>query len=86
MALGYKTGGRGKGTPNKLTGDVKNMIIEALQNSGGVEYLEKQAVENPNAFLTLVGKVIPFALSSDPDNPAFPSTIEIVLKNAIGAS
>jgi hypothetical protein len=38
---------------------VKDMILEALDRAGGVEYLEKQAKENPRAFLSLLTKVIP---------------------------
>lgn len=34
-----KTGGRQKGTPNRLTSDVKAMILEALDKAGGVSYL-----------------------------------------------
>lgn len=64
MAKGKKTGGRKAGTPNKLTGAVKDMVLTALAESGGVEYLKLQARENPNAFLTLVGKVIPLQLGA----------------------
>jgi hypothetical protein len=35
------------------------MIEAALTAKGGQEYLEKQADENPVAFLTLVGKILP---------------------------
>jgi len=59
MARGKKTGGRQKGTPNKFTGEVKGMIIEALNGVGGSKYLKKQAAKNPSAFLSLVGRVIP---------------------------
>ena len=59
-----KTGGRQKGTQNKLTADVKSMILAALDNAGGVEYLVLQARENPSAFLTLVGKVLPTQLAN----------------------
>jgi hypothetical protein len=69
MAKGTKTGGRKKGTPNKVTGAVKDMVLTALGNAGGVEYLEKQAKENPTAFLTLIGKVIPLQVAGDQDNP-----------------
>ena len=31
--------GRPKGVPNKLTGDVKAMILEALDRAGGASYL-----------------------------------------------
>lgn len=57
-----KTGGRQKGTPNKISADVKAMVLEALSNAGGADYLLKQAKENPNAFLTLVGKVLPMTV------------------------
>ena len=58
-----KTGGRRKGTPNKLNADVKAMILAALAAKGGQKYLEKQADENPTAFLTLVGKIIPLQVT-----------------------
>ena len=61
--------GRKKGVPNKITGDVKAMILKALANKGGVEYLEEQADKNPVAFLTLIGKVLPMTLAGDPDAP-----------------
>ena len=35
-----KTGGRRKGTPNKLNADVKAMILAALAAKGGQKYLE----------------------------------------------
>jgi hypothetical protein len=69
MAKGIKTGGRRAGTPNKLTADVKAMILSALDQAGGVEYLLMQARENPTAFLTLVGKVLPMTVSGDPNAP-----------------
>lgn len=54
-----KTGGRQKGTPNRVTGTLKEMILQALGEVGGVSYLVKQARENPAPFLTLVGKALP---------------------------
>jgi len=51
--------GRPKGVPNKTTTALKEMILEALNNKGGIAYLEGQADENPTAFLTLIGKVLP---------------------------
>lgn len=68
MARGHKTGGRKKGTPNKLTAAVKDMIIQALDNEGGVDYLQRVAKENPTAFCTLLGKVIPMQVEGG-DNP-----------------
>ena len=63
--------GRPKGVPNKINGALKEMILEALESSGGVDYLAKQAESNPTAFLTLVGKVLPMTVSGDSNNPLF---------------
>lgn len=74
-----KTGGRQKGTTNKITADVKAMVLEALDQAGGVSYLLTQAQSNPNAFLTLVGKVLPMTVAGDADNPlAVVTRIELV--------
>jgi hypothetical protein len=56
---GKKTGGRQKNTPNKLTVEIRQMILGALDAVGGQEYLTKQAEENPTAFMTLLGRVVP---------------------------
>ena len=63
MATGRKTGGRQSGTPNKLTADVKDMILAALDQAGGVNYLLAQSESNPSAFMTLIGKVLPMQLT-----------------------
>jgi hypothetical protein len=54
--------GRKAGVPNKVTGALKDMVLQALSDAGGVEYLSRQAKENPSAFLTLVGKVLPLQI------------------------
>lgn len=59
MAKGFKTGGRKAGTPNKATRELKDMILGALDAEGGMEYLRAQARENPVAFMSLVGRVLP---------------------------
>lgn len=51
--------GRVKGVPNKITGDVRQMVLDALAAAGGAGYLQRQADENPAAFLALVGKTLP---------------------------
>ncbi len=83
MAAGHKTGGRQKGTPNKITADLKRAILEAAEAAGGeggtVGYLTLQAQENPAAFLTLIGKVLPTTLAGDPNNPVSTVTrIELI--------
>ena len=60
--------GRPKGSPNKTTAAVKDMVIQALNGAhkdGGAAYLQQQAKDNPTAFLTLVGKVIPLQVGGE---------------------
>lgn len=64
-----KTGGRKAGTPNKINADLKAMILEALDKAGGAAYLLTQARDNPTAFLTLVGKVLPMTVAGDQSAP-----------------
>ena len=65
--------GRPKGSPNKITADLKRAILEAAEAAGGeggtAGYLTRQADENPAAFMTLLGKVLPTTLAGDPENP-----------------
>ena len=51
--------GRKKGVPNKITASVKEMILAALDAVGGQRYLEEQAKQNPQAFMSLLGRIIP---------------------------
>ena len=64
--------GRKKGVPNKITKALKDMILQALANVGGENYLQTQAAENPTAFLTLVGKVLPLQVKQDGQDPRVP--------------
>jgi hypothetical protein len=69
MAKGTKTGGRKAGTPNKITAALKEAILLAADNAGGeggmVGYLTRQASENPPAFLSLLGKVLPMTVNAE---------------------
>jgi len=68
-----KTGGRQKGTTNKTTKALKDMILGALEKAGGKgggeAYLLKQAKKDPKTSLALVGKVLPLQVTGDKDNP-----------------
>lgn len=75
---GKRTGsGRPKGSPNKINGLLKEAILEALENSGGIDYLSQQAEEHPTAFLTLLGKTLPMTIAGDKDNPLNISSISV---------
>lgn len=51
--------GRPRGRLNKVNRELREMILTALSEAGGVEYLTRQATENPPAFLALLGKLLP---------------------------
>ena len=51
--------GRPKGMLNANTKALKDMILGALDQAGGQDYLARQAEENPGPFMTLVGKCLP---------------------------
>lgn len=67
MALGQKTGGRTKGTPNKMTTAAKDAIAEAAERLGGVNRLTEwaqEAPENERAFwATIYPKLLPLQVS-----------------------
>lgn len=67
MAFKKKTGGRKAGVPNRVPAALKEMILQALTNLGGVDYLEKQAKENPQSFMTILGKVLPLDINAKTD-------------------
>ncbi len=69
LVKGANKQGRKKGVPNKVTGQLKEMILKALDKSGGVNYLTKQAKDEPRAFLALLGRVLPLQLQGDSDQP-----------------
>lgn len=76
---GPKTGGRQKGTPNKVNADLKAMILGALEKKGGVRYLAEKADSHPAAFMALVGKVLPMTIQGDPNAPLVSSiTVQLV--------
>jgi hypothetical protein len=77
MSKGGKREGAGRkpGVPNKITTTLKDMILGALDGVGGQQYLQHQATENPTAFLTLIGKVLPMQLTGGGEGPI---VVEIV--------
>lgn len=63
--------GRPPGSGNKNTTAIKDMIEQALSESGGKDYLKRQAIDNPAAFMGLVGKILPKDINhgGQPGNP-----------------
>ena len=71
-------GGRPRGTKNKATAALKDMILQALSNAGGTRYLEQQAKKNPNAFMQLVGRVLPLQVKDGGAEPQVPAPVNHV--------
>ena len=59
IGTGLAGPGRPKGVSNKVTHDLREMVLRALDKVGGEKYLTEQAKENPQAFMTMLGKCLP---------------------------
>lgn len=51
--------GRPKGCKNKITRQLKEIVLEALDQAGGADYLVRVAKANPAVFCQLLQKIIP---------------------------
>ncbi len=79
--------GRPMGSKNKVPGIIKEAVLQALNEAhpdGAVGYLKLQAIEEPVAFMSLVGRIIPTQIGGDPDNPL--KVIERIERVIIGAA
>jgi len=85
--VGVNTGNAGKGRPkgasNKVNREVKQMILDALELAGGVEYLVDQAKEKPVAFLALVGKVLPLQINGAGEDGEHLHRVEKIVRTVV---
>ena len=51
--------GRPKGVPNKQTREIKEMLMQSLEDAGGADYFTQLAESNSSAYASLLGKIIP---------------------------
>ena len=51
--------GRPKGAVNKLTKTIREAVELSFAQVGGAKYLAQMAVDQPVAYMTLLGKVLP---------------------------
>lgn len=61
--------GRPKGSLDKGNALIREMIVDALDGVGGVDYLMETARSHPAAFLSLIGKVMPVQLTGENGGP-----------------
>lgn len=77
FAPGNNANPNGRGNAAGITGKaIKEMVKEALDNMGGVDYLMVVAATDMKAFCALVGKTIPLKLVSDEESPFVIHVIE----------
>lgn len=75
MAAGRKTGGRPKGSRNKITYGVKHSILRVFEEIGGVEAFAEWATENRHEFYRHYAKLLPIEVANADEEPL---TIRIV--------
>lgn len=57
-----RIGGRAKGTPNKVTREVKDAIAQVFEDIGGIATFASWARYNKTEFYKLYGKLLPIQL------------------------
>ena len=70
--------GRPKGTPNKITANMREAFQQAFDGMGGVDALIAWGIENPSSFYPLASKLIPLQVTGKDGE-------ELVLKFIQGA-
>lgn len=76
--------GRPKGSLNKNTQLIREMVANALDEAGGVAYLVSVAKSHPGPFLGLVGKVLPVQIANE-EGDSFRHSIAVTFVNKHGA-
>ena len=68
--------GRPKGSQNKVTKTIREAIEASFEQVGGAEYLAKMAEEQPTAYMTLLGKVLPAHMNISTKDTTFKLVVE----------
>ena len=72
--------GRKPGSRNMTSQKLKEIVFEALQqqDGGAIGYLRKQAIQEPRAFMALIGKLLPTQITGEDGEPVRITQIELV--------
>ena len=72
--------GRKPGSRNMTSQKLKEIVFKALeqQEGGAIGYLKTQAVQEPRAFLALIGKLLPTQITGEDGEPVRITQIELV--------
>ena len=72
--------GRKPGSRNLTSQKLKEIVFKALeqQEGGAIGYLKAQAVQEPRAFMALIGKLLPTQITGEDGAPVRITQIELV--------
>lgn len=72
--------GRKPGSRNLTSQKLKEIVFKALeeQDGGAIGYLKAQAVNEPRAFMALIGKLLPTQITGEDGAPVRITQIELV--------
>lgn len=68
--------GRPKGSTNKVTKTIREAIEASFEKVGGAEYLARMAEDQPSAYMTLLGKVLPAHMNIKANGNGFKLIVE----------
>ena len=66
---GERRGGRRKGTPNKVSGSVKEAVLETFMQLGGVTHMAEWAGKNPGDFYRILARLLPREVTGEGGAP-----------------
>jgi hypothetical protein len=70
--------GRPKGSANKNTLIIRDAVLDAFLELGGVEWLIEQANKNPTAFISLLAKILPSNIQATIDTVAPLTQLQLI--------
>jgi hypothetical protein len=87
---GQRFGGRQKGTPNKITGTLREAVLKAAatvgqdgEGKGGLKgYLVNIAKKDPKTYAALLGRVIPLQVGGEPGGVPIQHDVTVVFVQA----
>ena len=86
-----KTGGRVAGTPNKISGAVRDNVINVFNKIGGEEEMARWAKDNQTEFYRMYSKLLPRQVNSEistetnrPANELSDGELTEIIKNGQG--
>jgi hypothetical protein len=68
--------GRPKGSLDKGNAAIREMVVQALHEEGGVTYLRGLAQSHPTAFVSLVSKVMPVQVDANVTTQQLPASVD----------